>query len=442
MLSTPERLLECPSVKTAAVSVAQLSWWKEPTRDQWMAWIAAWLGWMLNSFDFTIFLLVMVPIAAEFEVSLTAVAFVVSMTLWMRLIGGVTSGWLCDRIGRKMPLMISILWYSLCNFIAGFAPSFLFLAAFRSLFGIGMGAQWTAGAALAMEAWPTRSRGLMSGLLQGAWGLGFLLASGVYGLLFDAIGWRGLLWIGILPALLCVFIHFRVKESAVWKDNQQRRLVEKTQASNPLHTLFKGRQAQNTLTACLWMFGQFVVYLSLLPLFASWLQKELLLPAASVAYPVALANLAAFFAMGFWGGVADCIGRRWAIIIPAALGCFVAPLYLTTSDYDRIVWSFALQGCFAGAIYGLSPAYLAERFATEVRSTAIAFCYHIGLFLAGFVPPLLTYFAVERGIGFAMPMLYGTIIGAVIVIVALVMSPETKGRDLTSDFEDIDARAR
>jgi MFS transporter, SHS family, lactate transporter len=427
---------------TAVVTVPELPWWKEPTKDQWMAWIAAWLGWMLNSFDFTIFLLVMVPIAAEFDVSLTAVAFIVSMTLWLRLIGGVASGWVCDRIGRKRPLMFSILWYSFCNFIAGFAPSFLFLAAFRSAFGIGMGAQWPAGAALAMEAWPARSRGLMSGLLQGAWGLGFLLASGLYGLLFDVIGWRGLLWIGILPALLCLFIHFRVKESAVWKDNQQRRLAEKTQASNPLQTLFKGRQAQNTLTACFWMFGQFVVYLSLFPLFASWLQKELLLPAASIAYPVALANLAAFFAMGFWGGVADRIGRRWAIITPAALGCFVAPLYLMTSDYDRIVWSFTLQGCFAGAIYGLSPAYLAERFATEIRSTASAFCYHIGLFLAGFVPPLLTYFAVERGVGFAMPMLYGTIIGAAIVVAALAISPETKGKDLTSDLEDIVARAR
>jgi SHS family lactate transporter-like MFS transporter len=180
------------------------------------------------------------------------------------------------------------------------------------------------------------------------------------------------------------------------------------------------------------MFGQFVVYLSLFPLFASWLQKDLQFPAASVAYPIALANLVAFFAMGFWGTVSDRIGRRWAIIIPAALGCFVAPIYLTTSDYDWIVWGFAVQGCFAGAIYGLQPAYLAERFPTEVRSTASAFCYHVGLFLAGFVPPILTYYAVERGMGFAMPMLYGTVIGAVVVVTTLLMSPETMGRDLSA----------
>ncbi len=421
----------------AANKAPALPWWKEPTKDQWMAWIAAWLGWMLNAFDFTVFLLILVPIAREFDVPLTAVAFVVSMTLWLRLIGAVASGWLCDRIGRKTPLMISIVWFSLCNFIAGFAPSFLFLAVCRSLLGIGMGAQWPAGAALAMEAWPARSRGLMSGLLQGSWGLGFLLASGVYGLLYDRIGWRGLLWIGILPALLCIFIHFCVKESVLWTQSNRRLRAEATRPSNPLYAIFKAPLRRNAALACCWMFGQFVVYLSLFPLFASWLQKELQWPASSVAYPIALANLVAFFAMGFWGFVADKIGRRWAIVIPAALGCLVAPLYLTTSDYDRILWGFALQGCFAGAIYGLSPAYLAERFPTEVRSTASALCYHMGLFLAGFVPPLLTYCAVDRGMGFAMPMLYGTIIGSAVVIAALLVSPETKGRALPSGLERV-----
>lgn len=421
---------------TTADSAAQsdVPWWKEPSRDQWLAWIAAWLGWMLNAFDFTIFLLVMVPIARAFDVSLTAVAFVVSMAFWLRLAGGVVGGWLCDRIGRKTPLMLAILWYSACNFIAGFAPSFLFLAVFRSLYGIGMGAQWAAGAALAMEAWPARSRGLMSGLLQGAWGLGFLLASAAYGLLFDAVGWRGLLWIGILPALVCLFIHFCVKESVIWRDSMQSPRPHAAPGPKvPIRAIFDARGGRNALTACCWMFGQFVVYLSLFPLFATWLQRDLSLPANSVAYPVAWANLIAFLAMGVWGLVSDFIGRRWAIIVPAAIGSAVAPLYLMTTDYDRIIWAFALQGCFAGAIYGLSPAYLAERFPTQIRSTASSFCYHLGLFLAGFVPPLLTYLAVERGMGFATPMLYGTVAGSVIVVAALLASPETKAMDLNDD---------
>src|SRR6185437_847027 len=182
----------------------------EPTRDQWMAYTAAWLGWTLDAFDFTVFLLIMVPIAKDLGVTLVAVTTVFTITLWMRLIGAVASGWLADRIGRKTPLMISILWFSVCNFIAGFSPSFTFLLIFRALLGLGMGAEWPAGAALAMESWPQRSRGLMSGILQGSWGIGFLLSSAAYGLLYSSIGWRGLLWLGILPALAVVYVRYFV----------------------------------------------------------------------------------------------------------------------------------------------------------------------------------------------------------------------------------------
>jgi len=149
-----------------------IPWWKEPSKDQWLAWIAAWLGWTLDSFDFTVFLLLMVPISKDFGVPLTEVAVVFTLTLWMRLVGATASGWLADRIGRKKPLMISIAWFSACNLLAGLAPSFWLLLLFRAALGIGMGAEWPAGAALAMETWPQRSRGFMGSVLQGSWGLG------------------------------------------------------------------------------------------------------------------------------------------------------------------------------------------------------------------------------------------------------------------------------
>src|SRR6202521_3946653 len=198
---------------TIAVDASGLSvaWWREPTKDQWLAWTAAWLGWMLDAFDFTIFLLIMVPIANEFDVSVTAVAAVLTLTLWLRLVGAVGAGWLADRVGRKAPLMLSILWYSACNFIAGFSPNFTFLFVVRAALGIGMGAEWPAGASLAMESWPARSRGLMGSVLQGAFTIGFALASAAYWVLFDSIGWRGLLWLGILPAIVCVYIRYFVK---------------------------------------------------------------------------------------------------------------------------------------------------------------------------------------------------------------------------------------
>src|ERR1700744_5365585 len=123
---------------TSIATATPIPWWKEPTKDQWLAWIAAWLGWTLDAFDFTVFLLIMVPISQEFNVPLTAVAVVFTITLWMRLLGATASGWLADRIGRKTPLMISILWYSICNFIAGFSPSFWFLFIFCVLLGLGI----------------------------------------------------------------------------------------------------------------------------------------------------------------------------------------------------------------------------------------------------------------------------------------------------------------
>jgi len=252
-----------------------IPWWKEPTKDQWLAWVAAWLGWTLDSFDFTIFLLIMLPISQEFGVALTAVTAVFTITLWLRLVGATAAGWLADRMGRRAPLMISILWYSICNFIAGFSPNFAFLFFFRALLGIGMGAEWPAGAALAMESWPARSRGFMSGVLQGSWGLGFALSAAAYGLLYDHIGWRGLLWIGILPALAVVWIRFYVKEPEVWAENKRLQTQKKAEVTLPLFAIFKKEFLFNTITACVWMAAAFCVYYSIWALFSTYLQKEL-----------------------------------------------------------------------------------------------------------------------------------------------------------------------
>ncbi len=413
-------------------AAVQIPWWKEPTKDQWLAWIAAWLGWTLDAFDFTIFLLLMVPISQSFGVPLVAVTAVFTITLWLRLVGAVGSGWLADRIGRKKPLMISILWYSICNFCAGLSPSFLLLFAFRALLGIGMGAEWPAGAALAMESWPARSRGFMSGVLQGSWSIGFLLSSAAYGLLYNHIGWRGLLMLGILPALAVVWIRVYVKEPEVWAENRRLQREQKQEVRAPLFDIFRLRLLPNTLTACLWMAAGFVVYYSVYGMFATHLQKDLHLDAAMIAMPIALANLVAFLASGFWGWVADKLGRRWAMIIPAAIGLFISPLYLFTASYAVICGAFIVQGAFLGAIYGQNPSYLSERFPTEVRATASGFCYHQGAIWAGFTGPVLALLAAGQPLGFAVPMMVATTGAALVFIVALLIGPETKGKVLVS----------
>jgi SHS family lactate transporter-like MFS transporter len=415
-------------------SVGQAAWWREPTKDQWYAYIAAWLGWTLDAFDFTVFLLIMVPIAKEFNVPLTEVTAVFTITLWMRLLGAVASGWVADRVGRKLPLMISIIGYSACNFIAGFSPTFFFLFFFRALLGIFMGAEWPAGAALAMEQWPIRTRGFMSGVLQGSWGLGFALSSLIFWLGFDSIGWRGMLWVGVLPALSVVYIRYFVKEPEVWVENRRQQRAQSREVKAPLISIFKRGMIGNTLTACWWMASNFVVYYSIYSLFATHLQKDLNMSTASVGQLLLYSNIIGFLAMSFWGFVAEHLGRRWAMIIPAALAVPIAPLYLMTTDWTWIATGFLLQGACGGALYSQLPSYLSERFPTEVRATAAGFCYHQGAIFGGLVPPVMTWFALTYNMSFAIPMLIGTLVAASSVVVALLISPETKGKVLTSEL--------
>jgi SHS family lactate transporter-like MFS transporter len=415
-------------------AVRAVPWWREPTKDQWRAWVAAWLGWTLDSFDFTIFLLIMLPISKEFGVPLTAVAFVFTVTLWMRLVGAVCSGWLGDRVGRRIPLMISILWYSICNFIAGFSPAFWFLFLFRALLGFGMGAEWPAGAALAMESWPGRSRAFMSGVLQGSWGIGFLLSSAAYGLLYTHIGWRGLLWIGILPALTVVYVRYFVKEPPVWVENRRRQRTERREVRLPLFSLFKRGMISNTVLACWWMAGGISAYYSINGMFPTHLQKDLGLSPALIATPIIIANLVLFLSSGGWGWVGDRLGRRWTMIIPGLLGIPVAFSYMLSNHYWVIVIGYVVLAGLNGGAGSLIPSYMAERFPTEVRATASAFCYHFGTIFGGLVPPVITYFAVNYNVNFAIPMLIGLTIGSVSWCLALFLSPETKGKDISPDL--------
>jgi SHS family lactate transporter-like MFS transporter len=183
------------------------------------------------------------------------------------------------------------------------------------------------------------------------------------------------------------------------------------------------------------MASGFVIYYSIWALFATHLQKDLSLSPGMIATPIAIANLVAFLASGFWGVVADILGRRWSMIIPAFIGIFVAPMYLLTTDPGWIIGGFILQGCFAGAIYGQNPSYLTERFPTEVRSTAAGFCYHQGAIWGGFVAPILTYFAINYNLGFGIPMMIGTCAGSILFIIALLLGPETKGMVMVGDLD-------
>ncbi len=413
----------------------QVAWWREPTRDQWHAWIAAWLGWTLDAFDFTIFVFIMLPIAKEFDVPLTAVTAVFTVTLWLRLVGATGSGWLADRIGRKTPLMVSIAWFSACNFIAGFSPSFAFLFFFRALLGIGMGAEWPVGASLAMESWPIRSRGFMAGVMQGSWGLGGLLSAAAYGLLYNSIGWRACCGSAFYRRWRSSTSANIVNEPPVWVENRRLQRAQGREVRLPLMSIFRRSVLANTLTACWWMASSFVVGYSIGTLFATHLQSDLHLSPGLVALPIMLQNLLFFLSCCCWGWLADHIGRRWAMILPALFAIPITPLYLLTDNYTMIVVFFALQGCFgAGGIYGQNASYMTERFPTEVRATASGFCYHQGAIFGGLVGPIIAYAALTWHVGYAIPMLIGTWVGLASFILALLLGPETRGKQMVADL--------
>jgi MFS transporter, SHS family, lactate transporter len=223
-------------------------------------------------------------------------------------------------------------------------------------------------------------------------------------------------------------------EPEVWLENRRRQRAERREMRVPLFSIFKPAILGNTLMACWWMASAFIVAYSITAMFATYLQKDLQLSPGLVALPVLLMSIGQFGSGVAWGWVADHLGRRWAMVLPALIGLPLVPLYLFTRDYTMIVVFFGLQGWFAGGgIWSQASSYLAERFPTEVRATASGFCYHQGAIWGGLVGPVVAYFAISMHLGFAVPMLIGTTGGLVSFILARLYRPETRGRELVAD---------
>ncbi len=195
------------------------------TREQIHVTLAAYLGWTLDAFDFFLMVFILKDIASEFGVGVPAVAYAITLTLVMRPVGALIFGRLADRFGRRPTLMVNIIAYSVLELLSGFAPNLATLLVLRALFGLAMGGEWGVGSALTMESIPPRSRGLVSGILQAGYPSGYLLASVVFGLLYTHIGWRGMFYVGVVPALLVLYVRSHVPESPAWKVMEKRTRV-------------------------------------------------------------------------------------------------------------------------------------------------------------------------------------------------------------------------
>jgi MFS family permease len=231
-ISGRERLRhEDPALRMSSASPASaataLPWYRQVNATQWRAFWATFLGWVLDGFDFTIITFILIDIQNSFTVDRALAGALGTVTLVMRFVGGALAGTAADRWGRRLPLMLSILWFSLFAALSGFSTSYAMLFTFRALFGIGMGGEWAAGMPLVLEHWPARLRGIASGLLQGGYSWGFILSAIVFTYIyprlapFGDVAWRAMFWLGILPALLVLWIRRNVEESPVWLERRK-----------------------------------------------------------------------------------------------------------------------------------------------------------------------------------------------------------------------------
>src|SRR5712691_2186060 len=250
-----------PNVVVDASRSAQ--WYRDITRTQWKAFVGCYLGWVLDGFDFTILTFLLVDIQRSFTVDKALVGSLGTITLIFRVAGGIGAGTAADRWGRKGPLMFSILWYSAFSFLGGFSTSF------RMLFAIGMGGVWAAGMPLTLEHWPAHLRGTASGLMQSGYSMGFLLSSLVFEFVYPMVnrgtdlGWRVMLWIGILPAFLVFFIMKGVKESPVWLERRRHLQAHNERDSLSLVRLFNANLVWTTVHTSILMGAFLFMYHSI-----------------------------------------------------------------------------------------------------------------------------------------------------------------------------------
>jgi SHS family lactate transporter-like MFS transporter len=351
----------------------------ELTPTQWRAFIAAFLGWCLDAFDFFLVTFVISKIADEFSLPIPKVAFAITISLLFRPVGALIFGSLADRFGRRGPLMASVLLYSLFELLSGFSPNFTVLIVLRALYGIAMGGEWGVGAALALETLPPKARGIASGILQQGCATGYLIAALVFWLLFDHIGWRGMFFVGVLPAVLVFFIRSGVEESPVWKAGAA---AKRASRSDVLRSITQ--QPMLYVYAILLMAAFNFMSHGSQDLYPTFLQKQHGLATAVVGQITIFMNIGAILGGTLLGGLSQRLGRRATIIGCCVLGACIVPLWSgATTVVTLAVGAFLLQFFVQGA-WGVAPAHLNELSPGEVRGTFPGFTYQLGNLITAF----------------------------------------------------------
>jgi SHS family lactate transporter-like MFS transporter len=390
-------------------------------RNQRSAFVASFLGWALDAFDFFLLTFVIKDIAAEFYVVRSQVALALTLTLAARPVGAFIFGRLADRYGRRPVLMADVLAYSALALASAFSPNLTTLLILRTLFGVAMGGEWGIGASLALETVPTKSRGVVSGILQEGYPVGYFLAA-LANLLSPTIGWRGMLALGALPALLILFVRRNVKESPVWEAQRAAAAGKRPSLRRALKGQWKRLIYAVLLMTCFNYFSH-----GTQDLYPTFLQVQHGFSPGMVTLLTVILNLGAVTGGLIFGPLSEKIGRRRAIVLAALLALPVIPLWSqSTTPLLLGLGAFLIQVAVQGA-WGVVPAHLNELSPPKARGVFPGFAYQLGnLFAAGNLY-LQARIAEANGDNYGLAL--AVVCGTVAVALAFVtwFGPEAKG---------------
>jgi MFS transporter, SHS family, lactate transporter len=366
------------------------------TKDQRNAFLAAWLGWAMDAFDYFLLVFVITEVADDFHTDKTHVAVATTLTLAARPVGAALFGYWADRAGRRIPLLVDVLLYSAIEFATGFSSSLTMLLVLRCLYGIGMGGEWGLGASLAMEKIPAEKRGFWSGVLQQGYPVGYLFAAIAFFVIEPIGGWRALFMVGAAPALLAAFIRMRVGESEAWTETKRR----ERQTRVGWREVMLQRAVLRRFVYLVLLMGAFnFMSHGTQDFFPTFLKDDFGASNDTTVIVAIIYNIGAIVGGAYFGALSQSFGRRKTIILCSVLALPVVPLFAFSPTLGLITAGAFLMQLFVQGAWGVIPAHLSELSPDEVRGFYPGVTYQLGNVIAALNLPLQTWIADRHGGG-------------------------------------------
>jgi MFS family permease len=404
---------------------------RESTSEQRRTLLAAALGWALDAFDVMLYAMVLAYIMRDLGISKGTAGLLNTLTLLASGIGGVLFGFIADRVGRTKALIASILTYSICSFASGLAPTIYVLAAIRFVLGLGMGGEWNTGATLVAETWPTHLRARAMAIVQSSWAIGYAAAALVAGIMLRYTSWRMVFFIGILPALVTLWIRKDVPESEMWREQQSR--ARESGKSSSLLELFSPEYRKSTVALLLMnLFGLFGWW----GLF-TWIPPYLSLPVdqggrgfgimSTTTLLVTLNLLGMFPGYLSFGFAADLLGRKKAFVVYLLLAAAIVPIYAGARSQSTLLILGIAVAFFGTGFFSGSGLIGSEIFPTALRARELGFTYNGARALSSMAPFVIGRYGQTHGLSGAFLLCAGSFLLAALVATQL---PETRGKSL------------